>query len=286
VPVKKNPLSGKTRLLAILGWPLSYTLSPLFQNAALANAGVDAAYLALAAENPAAFKTLLRGLMASPHFIGANVTNPYKVEALRLAAKASPAAKAIGAANTLVRQGRQWTAHNTDAPGFLAAVKQAGASPRGARVLILGGGGVARAVAWAAFTAGAKEVAVLARRVSQARDCAKVAKNKGFGAALNGKNLGLASQAATWVVNTLPGAALGAEVAGQLAPAQGAQWAMDLSYLPRPLTPFLSRAKKMGYRPLDGLPMLVEQGRLSFELWFGKKASKAAMMAALKAQLF
>jgi shikimate dehydrogenase len=286
VPFKKTPFSGKTRLLAILGWPLSYTLSPLFQNAALVEAGIDAAYLALAAENPAAFKALLRGLMDSPQFIGANVTNPYKVEALRLADKASAAAKAIGAANTLVRQGSRWTAHNTDAPGFLAAAKQAGASPKGARVLILGGGGVARAVAWAAATAGAKEVAVLARRVSQARDCSKVAKNKGFGAVLNAKNLGLASQAATWVVNTLPGPALGAEVAAQLAPAQGVQWAMDVSYLPRPLTPFLSRAKKMGYRPLDGLPMLVEQGRLSFERWFGKKASKAAIMAALKSQQF
>jgi shikimate dehydrogenase len=283
---KKIPLNGKTRLVAILGWPLTYTLSPAFQNAAVAAAGIDAAYLALATKDPAAFKALAKGLMASSHFVGANITNPYKTEALRLADKASPAAKAIGAANTLVRQGVGWVAHNTDAPGFLAAARQAGARVKGARVLILGGGGVARAVAWASSSAGAAEVAVLARRVSQARDCAKVAKNKGFGAILSEKNIGLASQAATWVVNTLPGAALGGEVAAQLVPAEAGRWAMDVSYLPRPLTPFLVKTKKLGYHPLDGLPMLMEQGRLSFQLWFGKNASRGAMTAALKAELF
>jgi shikimate dehydrogenase len=287
MPVRKNsPLSGKTRLVAVMGWPLSYTLSPDFQNAALAAAREDAVYLALAAKNSAAFKALAKGLMASPHFVGANVTNPYKVEALRLATKASPAAKAIGAANTLVRQGNAWAAHNTDAPGFLAAARQAGAKVRGARVLILGGGGVARAVAWATASAGATEVAILARRISQARDCAKVAKNKGFGAILSEKNIGLASQAATWVVNTLPGADLGGEVAAQLMPAEAPRWAMDVNYLPRPLTPFLMQAKKLGYHPLDGLPMLMEQGRLSFKLWFGKEASRPAMAAALKSKPF
>ncbi len=97
--------------------------------------------------------------------MGANITNPYKLEALKLADKASPAARAIGAANTLVRQGSQWVAHNTDAPGFLAAARGAGAKVQGARVLVLGAGGAARAVAWACASAGAREVAVLARRM-------------------------------------------------------------------------------------------------------------------------
>jgi shikimate dehydrogenase len=240
---KKAGFNGQTRTVAIFGWPLQYTLSPLFQNAALRRARLNAVYLPLATQTPAQFRALARGLMASPHFVGANVTNPFKVEALRLAQQASPAAKAIGAANTLVRQGSRWTAHNTDAPGFLAAAKAAGAKAKGARVLILGAGGAARAIAWAAASAGAAEVAVLARRVSQARDCAKVAKNKGFGAILSPKNLGLASQGATWVVNTLPGAKLGETVARELTPAQAGQWAMDISYLPRPLSPFLVQAK-------------------------------------------
>jgi shikimate dehydrogenase len=223
--------------------------------------------------------------MASPHFVGANVTNPFKVEALRLAQQASPAAKAIGAANTLVRQGSRWTAHNTDAPGFLAAAKAAGAKAKGARVLILGAGGAARAIAWAAASAGAAEVAVLARRVSQARDCAKVAKNKGFGAILSPKNLGRASQGATWVVNTLPGAKLGETVARELTPAQAGQWAMDISYLPRPLSPFLVQAKQRGYRAMDGLPMLLEQGRLAFKLWFGQAPTTLQLLQAVKAEL-
>lgn len=275
-------ISGKTRTVAIFGWPLSYTLSPLFQNAALQAKGIDANYVALASPDAASFKGLARGLMQSPHFIGANITNPYKVEALALADAATPAARAIGAANVLYRQGKRWIADNTDAPGFMAAAKAAGAKPKGARVLILGAGGAARAVAYAAAQAGAVEVAVLARRPSQAKECAKVSKNKGFSALLSGKNIALASQAATWVVNTLPGAELGQAMALELAQAQTRAWAMDISYLPRPLSPFLRTAAKSGYRTLDGLPMLLEQGRLAFGCWFGKAPSKSTFSRAVK----
>lgn len=274
-------ISGKTRTVAIFGWPLSYTLSPLFQNAALQAKGIDAGYVALATPDAASFRGLARGLMASPHFVGANITNPYKVEALGLAGAATPAARAIGAANVLFRQGKHWVADNTDAPGFLAAAKAAGARPKGARVLILGAGGAARAVAHAVAQAGAVEVAVLARRKAQAKECAKVAKNKGFPALLSGKNLGLASQAATWIVNTLPGADLGKAMALELSQARTGAWAMDISYLPRPKSPFLNVAAKLGYRTLDGLPMLLEQGRLAFGRWFGAPPSKSTFNRAV-----
>jgi shikimate dehydrogenase len=277
--------NGRTRLVAIFGWPLTYTLSPVFHNAALRHAGIDAAYLALASQSPAQFKALARGLMASPHFIGANVTNPYKLEALALADEASPAARAIGAANTLVRQRGRWVAHNTDAPGFLAAARQAGAKAQGARVLVLGAGGAARAVAWASASAGAVEVVVLARKLAQAKACAKLAKNKGFGALLSPRNIALASQGATWVVNSLPGADLGGSVAANLARAERGRWAMDISYLPRPLSPFLRQAGSLGYRVMDGLPMLLEQGRLSFELWFAKKPDRALLLRSLRSAL-
>ena len=104
---KRNiPVNGRTRLVAIFGWPLNYTLSPLFQNAALIERGIDACYLPLATESPARFKALAKGLMASPHFLGANVTNPYKVDALRLAHTATAAARAIGAANVFGAPGK------------------------------------------------------------------------------------------------------------------------------------------------------------------------------------
>lgn len=277
--------NGKTLTVAIFGWPLNYTLSPVFQNAALQRRGINAVYVPLASASAAEFRALAKGLMRSPQFIGANVTNPYKVEALRMADSASPAARAIGATNTLVRIGKRWVAHNTDALGFMAAAKAAGARPQGARVLILGAGGAARAVVYAAAQAGAAEIAVLARRPSQAKDCAKVAKNKSFGALLSPKNIALASQAATWVVNTLPGAELGKAMAAPLSHAQAGAWAMDISYLPRPLSPFLLSAKKSGYRPLDGLPMLLEQGRASFALWFGRAPSKTELKLSVSKQL-
>jgi shikimate dehydrogenase len=281
---KKNAprVDGGTTLVAIFGWPLQYTLSPAFQNVALTWAGKNSQYVPLAAKTPGEFRSLARGLMASPHFLGANITNPYKVEALKLAFSATPAAKAIGAANTLYRQGGRWMAHNTDAGGFLQAAKTAGIRLKGAKVLVLGAGGAARAIVWSLGQSGADEIGVLARRPSQAKDCAKTGGKRAFGHTLSAQAIAAASQAADVVVNTLPGGALGADVARALAPAQGKVWAVDISYLPRSGTGFLKEAQRRGWRTLDGLPMLLEQGRLAFQCWIGRKPPLKLLEKALR----
>lgn len=276
--MKKKELSGSTKLVAVLGWPLTYTLSPRFQNAGLLAAGVDAVYLPLATEGRAAFKAALRGLMQSPHFVGANVTNPFKLAAAQLASSLDPAARAIGAANTLVRSSRGWRGHNTDAPGFLAAVAQATRQrPRAKRVLVLGAGGSARAIVWACAQAGAS-VTVAARRRTQARDLAKRVKGA--------QGIGLQDPAfhqqialADWVVNTVPGPDF-ARRAGRSLPRAKGGVACDISYVPVQ-TPFLSSASRKGWRTVGGLGMLLEQGTLSFELWFGRRAPRKAMQRAL-----
>jgi shikimate dehydrogenase len=275
-------LSGGTRLVAIFGWPLTYTLSPAFQNAALRRHGADAVYVALPTENAAEFRRLASALMASPHFVGANVTNPYKLEACRLAGRLSPAARAIGAVNTLARVRGKWEGHNTDAAGFLAALQGAGVGLRRARVLLLGAGGSARAAAWAAGRAGAARVVVLARRRAQARDTAALAGRAGLSGELVAGSAALASLGADLVVNCLPGGELGGHYGKCLARrAKKGAVAMDLSYLP-PETPFLAEASLRGWRGVSGLDMLVEQGREAFALWFGKKPDRAPLVQALR----
>lgn len=274
-----RPINGKTRLIAIFGWPLSYTLSPLFQNAALRAAGVDAVYLPLAAPDAAGFLALARSLQASPHFLGANVTNPFKQEALKLASRLSPAAKAIGAVNTLRRGPRGWEGHNTDAGGFLAALAQQGFRPRGKRALILGAGGSARALAWALGQSQAASVIVLARRPAQARACAQLAGRAGKPSALSPQNIAAWSAQADLLVNTLPGNELGRAMARHLAKNQAL--AMDISYVPAK-TAFLSIANKKNWKIVNGMGMLLHQGALAFQLWSRKKPNLSQMQGSLR----
>lgn len=274
-------INGQTRLVTIFGWPLAYTLSPRFHNEALRLGGLDARYLALPTPDEKSFLALARGLMGSPQFVGANITNPYKLAAMRLVPRLGPAARAIGAVNTLRRDARGWVGENTDAEGFRAALAAEGFQLKGKRVLLLGAGGAARALAWACGQAGAKRVLVLARRPSQAVATAALAGKAGLHGRLAGEAVAAASLAADLVVNTLPGQDLGAEYgeALMLSPVPGAH-AMDISYTPLD-TAFLKAARRAGWGTVDGLGMLLEQGRASFGHWFGRKPDVSLLRAAL-----
>lgn len=274
--------SGESRLLAIFGWPLSYTLSPRMQTAALRRASLDYQYTALPSADAKAFRALFRGLSASPHFVGANVTNPFKTEALRLAGTLSPAARAIGAVNTLRRGARGWEGHNTDAGGFLAALRQQGFRLKGKRVLLLGAGGAARALAWACGQAQVSSLLVLARRSAQGRPCAALAGRRASAGPLDPDSAAVASIGADLVINTLPGNDLGQTFGISIfkknkAPAV----AMDIATVPRE-SGFCREAARRGWRCFNGEEMLVQQGALSFQLWTGRKPELATMRRALR----
>jgi len=268
--------------VAIFGWPLRYTLSPLFQNAALRRHRLDAAYIALPVEGASDFRRLARAMMASPNFVGANVTNPHKVAAAGLGLALSPAARAIGAVNTLARARQGWMGDNTDAAGFLEALRAASLRLRGARVLVLGSGGAARAVVWACAQARASRIVVLARRRAQARACAALAGARGLSGELVPGSAALASLGADLVVNALPGEALGRTYGACLARrVRTGVAAMDLGYSPA-RTAFLREAGLRGWRGVNGMGMLVEQGRAAFKLWFGFKPAAAPLHAVLR----
>src|SRR5580692_6128894 len=143
--------------LGVLGWPVAHSRSPAMHNAALRALGMeDWRYQALPVPEDLLIETV--GAMGQLGFVGANVTIPHKRAALVLAEQASEAAKAIGAANTLMfAPDGTISAENTDAPGLIAALDE---SPRGISALVLGAGGSARAAVWALREAGASEVSV------------------------------------------------------------------------------------------------------------------------------
>ena len=151
-----------TKLLGVIGDPIAHSLSPLIHNGWLRDMGIDAVYEAMqvaAGDLPNALKTL-----SDRDILGVNVTLPHKTDALAAAVTASEAAVKIGAANTLSYQSDDnWSAENTDAPGFLSALGSF--NPDTDSFVIFGAGGSARALVYALSERGAK-VAILNRTVS------------------------------------------------------------------------------------------------------------------------
>jgi shikimate dehydrogenase len=265
--------------LGVLGWPVAHSRSPAMHNAALAELGMEGWRYQRLPVPPELFEETTRALGASG-FVGANVTIPHKEAALALAEEASDAARAIGAANTLVIAGDGTIrAENTDAPGLLAALEQ---SPRGMRALVLGAGGSARAAAWALREAGAGEVLIWNRTPARAE---ALARELDVSAVRLAQPADLLVNCTSVGLDPLERSATEAEALNQLG-LTGDQvgeysYVVDLVYIAGS-TPLLAAAQARGARTLDGLEVLVAQGALSFELWTGRQAPVEVMRRAAR----
>lgn len=283
-------LTGKTKVLGLLGWPVGHSVSPAMQNAALASLGLDYVYVPFNVA-PADLAQAVRGL-AVLGVRGANVTIPHKEAVLPLVERLTPEAQAVGAVNTLVREKGGWVGHNTDGEGFLEALREeANFALEGKRLLLLGAGGAARAVAFAAAGAGVSLLLIANRTPARAHTLAEALARR-FPCRVRAIPLERGSLAAALaetdvLVNTLPlGMYPQVEAMPPLPPEalEPPLLVCDLIYNPRP-TKLLSLAASRGCRTLDGLPMLVAQGALAFALWTGCKAPKEIMRRAAEAAL-
>ncbi len=257
-------LSGKASLAGVIGWPIGHSRSPRLHGTWLERHRIDGAYLPLAVA-PGRLAAALEGLSALG-FRGGNVTIPHKEEALRLADRLTPRAKAIGAVNTLVVEEAGLLGDNTDAFGFLANLKEgAGWTPAGKRCLVLGAGGASRAVIWGLLDGGAAEVVVTNRTAERAgrlaeefgaASCpweAREAALTGMDLLVNTTSLGMQGQPElTLALDALPPHCL----------------VTDIVYAPL-MTPLLQAAEARGNPVVDGLGMLLHQARPGFAAWFG-----------------
>jgi shikimate dehydrogenase len=263
--------------LGVIGWPVAHSRSPAMFAAAFAELGLeDWSYQRLPLSGELLEETV-RALGASG-FVGVNATIPHKQAALALADRASEAARAIGAANTLsFRPDGAIEAENTDAPGLIAALGRSGGSPAGMSALVLGAGGSARAAVWALLHAGATEVSVWNRTPARARELAgelgarAVAEPVGADLLVNCTSVGLQRSATD--AEALNQLHLSADQVG------GYAYVIDLVYRDGP-TPLLATARGTGVATVEGLEVLVSQGALSFELWTGVPAPTHAMRGA------
>jgi shikimate dehydrogenase len=258
--------------LAVLGHPVSHSRSPAMQNAALAALGLEGwSYKAIDAA-PEAFEMTVKEL-AEVGYAGVNVTVPHKEAALALADEASEASRQIGAANTLVFEGRRIEAHNTDADGLLAALPD---PPRGRRALVLGAGGAARAAIWALLWEGGR-VDVWNRTPERAEAvCAEVG-----GTAVTAPR----QSEYDLIVNT-SAAGLGGEDPFDHLPLDrhgftDHQTVVDMVYGER-RSRLLKAAEGARAAVVDGLEILVQQGARSLEIWTGRQPDLDVMRAAAR----
>ena len=274
-------ISGRTRLAGIIGDPVRHSLSPALHNAAFAAVDLDWVYLAF--EVPAGGAAGAIEAVRSLGIDGLNVTMPHKADVAAAVDRLSPAARALGAVNTVVREGSVLVGENTDGDGFLQALRiDEGIDPAGMRCLVLGAGGAARSVARALHAAGAAEVIVAARRPEAAAAAAALARGR-VGTVEEADSVDL-------VVNATPvGMGEVTELDSPPLPVPAhrlgpGQVVVDLVYHPL-VTPLLTEARQQGAVAVNGLGMLLHQAAIAFRLWTGEDAPLEAMSAAVLAEL-
>lgn len=158
----KNKITGQTRLLALIGSPVGHSGSPAMYNYSFEKLGLDYAYVAFDVKETEVKSAL--DAMRLFHMRGMNVTMPDKVEAARHMDELSPAAKIIGAVNTIVNEDGKLIGHMTDGEGFVQNLKDHGVSIAGKKLVVAGGGGAATAIQVQCALDGAKEIVILNKK--------------------------------------------------------------------------------------------------------------------------
>jgi shikimate dehydrogenase len=268
-PVKKHP--GR---LVLLGNPVSHSLSPLFQNAALLAAQIPLVYEAIDVKSRD-LNAILRELKESN--AAGNVTIPHKISVHDRCDALSELAAKVGAVNTFSFESGRLYGDNTDVGGFDAAARALlGGEVKGTRLLLFGAGGAAAAVIAAAEEWPESEVSIVARNADRAALLARrfpdVARVE--------KSVKRAVARATLIVNATPIGQRDGEHPLDVALIPATAAVMDLGYR-RGGTSWVKAVREKGNRAADGLPMLLEQGALSFRLWFGVAPDREAMRLSL-----
>ena len=279
--------TGKTVVCGIIGDPIEHSMSPLMQNAAFEAAGIDWVYVPFQVERES-LKAAIDGVRAL-NLRGLNVTVPHKVDLMPYLDSIDPVAQRIGAVNTIVNQAGHLRGCNTDASGFVHALETGGVDVAGQRVIVLGAGGGARAVAYSLADLGA--VPVIVNRTGEraallARDVSSDTGVDASWSALSSHALEELAAAAALMVNTT---SVGMSPRTGESPCPPSIMRRDLvvcDIVYNPLHTTLMRdAEAAGARTISGVEMLVGQGARAFELWTGLNAPIDVMRRAVLSEL-
>jgi|CXWL01.1.fsa_nt_gi shikimate dehydrogenase len=277
-------INAHTQLCGILGNPVEHSLSPAIHNAAFQMLGLNFVYLAFRVEDlPGAVK----GLRALGNLRGFSVTIPHKVAAMSLLDEVEPTALKIGSINTIVIEQGRLKGYNTDASGAMRAMKEAGVSLSGQRVVLLGSGGAARAIAFALAGEGVGGLTMLGiddkERQGLARDVQEKTGLRVEEGPPTEERLAQVLPSAQVLLHCTP-IGMHPKVDATTVPAQllGSHLTvMDIVYNPLE-TRLLREAKAAGCRTIRGVEMFVHQAVAQFELWTGKPAPVEVMRHVLE----
>lgn len=270
------------KVFALFGHPVAHSVSPLMQNRAFEELGLNCCYLAfdVKAEDLEVAVKAIRALGLG----GANITIPHKERVIQYLDEVEEQANLIGAVNTVANCEGVLVGYNTDAPGFLQSLRyDAGFEPGGKQAVILGAGGAARAVAFALVSAGVKRLAIFNRNPFRAEALANdISVLVGYqveAGALQSSAL-MRELAETDLLVNATSAGMHPDVGSlplqDLSALRPGMLVYDLVYNP-PKTRLLQEAEKRGCGVCSGIGMLVYQGALAFEIWTRKKAPVAVM---------
>jgi 3-dehydroquinate dehydratase / shikimate dehydrogenase len=254
-----DEIDRETMICGLVGRPVMHSVSPHMHNAAFATAGVNAVYLPLEVRDVESFVRRMvhpKTRELDWNVRGLSVTAPHKSSVMELLDWIEPEAREIGAVNTIVIEGHGLHGYNTDVHGLIQPLRERLGALRDLRVAVIGAGGAARAAVWVLRRDGAR-VTLFARNPTKGGLLAEA-----FGVSCEALS-GASFRSYDVVINATPENPAAAE---QLA---GAGLVYDLIYNPLE-TEFLKQASAAGCQTLGGLPMLVAQARLQFELWTGK----------------
>lgn len=280
-------ITAQTQWCGIIGNPVEHSLSPAIHNAAFQQMGLNLVYLAFRVDN---IGDALKGVRALGNARGLSVTIPHKVAAIPFLDEVEPTAKHIGAINTVVVEDGRLKGYNTDASGALRALKEGGALLDGHRVLILGSGGAARAIAFALATgAGIAGLTILGIEEPERQKLVKDLRAKS-GIPIEDGPLTL-DMLRNWVphVRTLihcTPVGMHPRVDESCVPPnlfRPELTVMDIVYNPRE-TKLLQEAQAAGCRTIAGLEMFLNQAVLQFELWTKQPAPAEVMRQVLESR--
>lgn len=280
------PITGKTKLLGVIGYPIAHSLSPVIHNAVLRAIASDYLYAAFPIA-PEDLTVAIEGLGASG-VQGLSVTIPHKQAVMPLLTQITETARQVGAVNTLWRDSHGWQGTNTDVEGFLAPLLELKRDWSDVTAVVLGNGGAARAVVVALAQLGCPKIMVVGRSQE------KLAQFKGSWTdqkiiqalqVLLWKELPTALPKTALLVNSTP---IGMVPHPDQSPVDQflleklppTAIAYDLIYTPRP-TKFLKQAQERRLVTIDGAEMLVHQGAAALKIWLNRDVPVEIMRQAL-----
>lgn len=283
-----SSITPRTRFCALIGNPVGHSLSPAIHNAAFAATGQDFVYVASPVVDVA---NALAGMRALGNFRGMSITIPHKIEAMKYVDEISAVDRAIGSINTVIREDGKLIGLGTDGPGALKALADAGVLLSGKRVLMLGCGGAARAIAFTlALRCGLAEMIMLdinetlletlTADLRAGTDCPI------SGALLNDAEIAAAMARAEVIIQCTP-IGMHPNIDVSLIPAElfrNGQVAFDAVYNPLE-TKLLREAKAAGLQTISGVEMFINQAVLQFEQFTGVEAPYAVMRQVVMEQL-